>query len=395
MKQSSRRWRYAVAGLAVVVLLVGLAWRWLVPDERPQYLTAKVERGDLENTVLATGTLQAFKQVDVGAQVSGQLKSLKVKLGDKVEKEQWLAEIDPVISQNALRQTQADEQNLAAQRRATAARLAQAELVFQRQRQMLPHAATSKQDYEAAQAELDVQRATLISLDAQIRAARIQIETAQANLGYTRIVAPMDGEVVAIVTQEGQTVIAQQQAPVILKLADLDTMTVKAQVSEADVMRVHPDQSAYFTVLGEPDKRYYGKLRAIEPAPQNFLDTQNPLGGMGGSSRSNTAVFYNALFEVANPGHRLRISMTAQVSVLLGTARQVLHIPVAALGAKAPDGRYAVRVLGADDKLVTRKVHVGLNNNVKVEVRDGLKFGERVVIGEAADAPDAVSGLGL
>ncbi|HEY4805443.1 MAG TPA: biotin/lipoyl-binding protein, partial [Paraburkholderia sp.] len=102
MKQSSRRWRYAVAGLAVVVLLVGLAWRWLVPDERPQYLTAKVERGDLENTVLAMGTLQAFKQVDVGAQVSGQLKSLKVKLGDKVEEEQWLAEIDPVISQNAL-----------------------------------------------------------------------------------------------------------------------------------------------------------------------------------------------------------------------------------------------------------------------------------------------------
>ncbi|RQS62995.1 macrolide transporter subunit MacA [Burkholderia sp. Bp8963] len=392
MKKSSRRWRYAVAGLAVVALLAALAWRWLAPDERPQYLTAKVERGNLENAVLATGTLQAFKQVDVGAQVSGQLKSLKVKLGDKVKKEQWLAEIDPVISQNALRQAETHEQNLVAQRRATAAQLVQAELTLRRQRQMLADDATSKQDYEAARAELDVQRANFASLDAQIRAARIQIETAQANLGYTRIVAPMDGEVVAIVTQEGQTVIAQQQAPVILKLADLDTMTVKAQVSEADVVRVHSGQIAYFTILGEPDKRYYGKLRTIEPAPQNFLDTQNSLGGMGGgSARPNTAVFYNALFEVPNPGHRLRISMTAQVSVLLGTAHQTLNIPVAALGPKAPDGRYAVRVHGADDKVVTRQVRVGLNNNVKVEVRDGLKVGERVVIGDAADAPDALS----
>jgi macrolide-specific efflux system membrane fusion protein len=393
MRKSSLRWRYAAVGL-VVVSLAAFAWHSLAPDKRPQYLTAKVERGDLESAVLATGSLQAFQQIDVGAQVSGQLKSLKVQLGDKVKRGEWLAELDPVLSQNALRQAETNEQSLAAQKRATAAQLAQAELAFRRQQQMLPDDATSRQEYEAAKAALDVQRANLASLDAQIRAARIQTETAQANLGYTRIVAPMDGEVVAIVTQEGQTVIAQQQAPVILKLADLDTMTVKAQVSEADVIRVHPEQTAYFTILGEPDTRYYGKLRAIEPAPQNFLDAQNALGGSGGgSSRPNTAVFYNALFEVPNPGHRLRISMTAQVGVLLGTARQALIMPVAALGAKAPDGRYAVRVLDAGDKIVTRQVRTGLNDNVRIEVRAGLKAGERVVIGDAADVPDASVGL--
>ncbi|KAG0188993.1 hypothetical protein DFQ28_004026 [Apophysomyces sp. BC1034] len=395
MKKLSRRRRFAAVGLAAVLLLGVLGWHLLAPDKRPQYLTANIERADLENAVLATGTLQAFKQVDVGAQVSGQLKSLKVKLGDKVKKDQWLAEIDPVISQNALRQAEENVENLVAQKRATAAQLAQSELAYRRQQQMLPDDATSRQDYETARAALDVQRANLASLDAQIRAARIQIETSQANLGYTRIVAPMDGKVVAIVTQEGQTVIAQQQAPVILKLADLDTMTVKAQVSEADVIHVHPGQSAYFTILGEPDKRYYGTLRAIEPAPQNFLDTQNSLGGMGGGgSKPNTAVFYNALFEVPNPGHRLRISMTAQVGVLLGTARQALNIPAAALGAKNKDGRYAVRVLGASNKVITRQVRIGINNNVKVEVLDGLKAGERVVIGEAADAPDAGLGPG-
>ncbi|MGY2492751.1 efflux RND transporter periplasmic adaptor subunit [Cupriavidus sp. CP313] len=386
MRKTSRSWRHAAAGLVAVLTTATLAWYWLAPDKQPRYLTATVERGDIESAVLAIGTLQASKQVDVGAQVTGQIQSLKVELGDKVKKGQWLAQIDPVLPLNELRQKKIHEQDLIARKLATAARLAQADLKLRRQRQMLADDATSRETYETAQTERDVQHAELASLDAQIRTARIQIETAQASLGYTRIVAPIDGEVVAIVTQEGQTVISNQQAPVILKLAELDTMTVKAQISEADVSRVHPGQTAYFTILGEPDKRYYGKLRAIEPAPHNFSDMPSgPSGGVGGgSSKPSTAVFYNALFEVPNPAHRLRIAMTAQVGALLGTARQVLLIPVAALGAKAPDGRHTVRVLGADGKVVTRQVRAGLNNNVKVEVRDGLKSGEQIVIGEAA-----------
>ncbi|PCE32555.1 efflux RND transporter periplasmic adaptor subunit [Burkholderia ubonensis] len=389
MKQNRRRWRIALASVVVVAIAGGLSLHYLSPDRHPRYLSAPVARGDLENAVLATGALQAFRQVDVGAQVSGQLKTLKVRLGDKVAKGQWLAEIDPVISQNALRQARTSEESLLAQQRATAAQLKQTDLAFRRQQTMLPDDATSREAFESARAALDVQRANLASLDAQIRAARIQIDTAQANLGYTRIVAPMDGEVVAIVTQEGQTVIAQQQAPVILKLADLDTMTVKAQVSEADVIRVQPGQTTYFTILGEPDRRYYGKLRAIEPAPQNFLESQAGLGGAagGGSSKTNAAVFYNALFEVPNPGHRLRISMTAQVNIVLGGARNALSIPAAALGAKDKNGTYAVRVLHADGKTETRTIRTGINNNVKVEVLAGLKEGEQVVIGDAdADA---------
>lgn len=380
-QKTHRRRRIVLATLAIVAIAAGVTLKACAPDKHPQYLSAPVSRGDLENAVLATGALQAFKQVDVGAQVSGQLKSLKVRLGDKVTKGQWLAEIDPVISENALRQARASEESLRAQQQSTAAQLTQAELAFKRQQAMLPDDATSRESFEAARATLDVQRATLASLAAQIRSARIQIETAQANLGYTRIVAPIDGEVVAVVTQEGQTVIAQQQAPVILKLADLDTMTVKAQVSEADVIRVRAGQTAYFTILGEPDKRHYGKLRAIEPAPQNYAEAQSPLGG---GSKPNSAVFYNALFEVPNPEHRLRISMTAQVSIVLSNARNALSIPAAALGEKRKDGTYAVRVLRADGSTDTRNVRIGINNNVRVEVLAGLKDGERVVIGDAA-----------
>lgn len=380
-QKTHRRRRIVLATLAIVAIAAGVTLKACAPDKHPQYLSAPVSRGDLENAVLATGALQAFRQVDVGAQVSGQLKSLKVKLGDKVTKGQWLAEIDPVISENALRQARASEESLRAQQQSTAAQLTQAELAFKRQQAMLPDDATSRESFEAARATLDVQRATLASLAAQIRSAGIQIETAQANLGYTRIVAPIDGEVVAIVTQEGQTVIAQQQAPVILKLADLDTMTVKAQVSEADVIRVRAGQTAYFTILGEPDKRHYGKLRAIEPAPQNYAEAQSPLGG---STKPNSAVFYNALFEVPNPEHRLRISMTAQVNIVLDNARNALNIPAAALGEKRKDGTYAVRVLRADGSTETRNVRIGINNNVRVEVLAGLKDGERVVIGDAA-----------
>ncbi|MGR3908278.1 macrolide transporter subunit MacA [Burkholderia sp. SR8] len=378
MNQKIRN-RLIVLAISVVVPTV-IALTIFAPNKRPQYLTAYVTRSDLENAVLATGVLQAFRQVDVGAQVSGQLKSLKAKLGDKVTKGQWLAEIDPVISENALRQAAASEESLRAQYESTAVQYKQAELAFRRQQAMLPDDATSREAFETARAARDVQRATLASLAAQIRSARIEIETAQANVGYTRIVAPIDGEVVAIVTQEGQTVIAQQQAPVILKLAELDTMTVKAQISEADVIRVRAGQTAYFTILGEPDKRHYGKLRAIEPAPQNYADTQSTPGG----TKPNSAVFYNALFDVPNPEHRLRISMTAQVSIVLDDARNVLSVPAAALGEKHKDGTYAVRVLRADGSTETRAVRTGINNNVRVEVLVGLKDGERVVIGEAA-----------
>ncbi|MFJ4586073.1 macrolide transporter subunit MacA [Pseudomonas moraviensis] len=372
--------RKVAMGVALTAVAGLLLYAVQAPAEAPQYLTATVERGDIENAVLATGLLEGIKQVDVGAQVSGQLKSLKVKVGDKVKKGQWLAEIDPLVLQNTLRQAQVDEENLQAQKRATQAQLRQTKALFERYRNLQEDASISRQDFETAQSNYEVQQANLLSLDAQIKSAHIQIDTAKVNLAYTRIIAPIDGDVVGIVTQEGQTVIANQLAPILLKLADLDTMTVKAQVSEADVIHIAPGQEVYFTILGE-DKRYYGKLRGTEPAPQNFLETPP-----AGTPKQNTAVFYNALFEVPNPDHRLRISMTAQVRVVLDTAKSVLTIPVAALGARNSDGSYPVRVLDAKGQAQARTVQIGINNNVKVQINDGLTEGDRVVIGDPVSA---------
>ncbi|MBC3387930.1 macrolide transporter subunit MacA [Pseudomonas sp. SWRI12] len=371
-----------IAIVLVLVVVAGLVfYSAQSPGKPPEYLTAMVERTDIENAVLASGTLQGVKQVDVGAQVSGQLKSLKVKLGDKVKKGQWLAEIDPMLAQNSLRQALVNEENLVAKRQATAAQLKDAKATYDRYKKLQPDDAISKQEYETAESNYRVEEANLLSLNAQIKDARIQVETARVNLAYTHIVAPIDGYVVGIVTQEGQTVIAEQLAPVLLKLADLDTMTVKAQVSEADVIHIVPGQEVYFTILGESEKRYYAKLRGTEPAPQNFLETQN-----AGTPKQNTAVFYNSLFDVPNPDHRLRISMTAQVRIVLDKAKDVLTVPVAALGAKNQDGSFVVRVLDAEGKAQPRNVRMGINNNVRAEIKDGLAEGDKVVIGEPTPA---------
>ncbi len=363
-----------VAALTVVagVLLYAIS----APAKPPHYITAEVSRADIEDAVLATGTLEGVRQVDVGAQVSGQLMSLKVKLGDKVEKGQWLAQIDPLVLRNTLRQAEVDEEQLQAERRSTQAQVKQAKRLYERYQQLQEDQAVSRQDFEKAESDYEVLEANLGSLDAKIKSARVQIDTAKVNLDYARIVAPIDGAVVGIVTQEGQTVIAQQMVPVLLKLADLDTMTIKAQISEADVIHISPGQAVYFTILGD-DKRYYATLRGTEPAPQDYLETENST-----STRQNAAVFYNALFDVPNPDHRLRIGMTAQVRIVLDTSTDVLNVPVAALGASNGDGTHNVRVLDAQGFAQTRQVKVGINNKVQAEIRDGLKEGEHVVIAD-------------
>lgn len=383
----SKKKRYIWIAVAVMaILLLGKVLFFRAPP-KPDYVTAQATLADMEDSVLASGTLEAVRQVSVGAQVSGQLKSLKVQLGDEVKQGQLVAEIDDMTQQNDLRNAQAVLAARKAERQAKQATLKQAQLAYARQRQMLAREASSREDFEAAEATLNVTRADILALDAQIAQAEVEVDKARVNLGYTRILSPMDGKVVAIVTKEGQTVNSFQIAPTIIKVAQVDTMTVKAQISEADVTRVRPGQKVYFTILGDPDKRYHGTLRAIEPAPDSIQrdESTSALTG-GGSTTSGTsaAVYYNGLFEVPNPDEMLRISMTAQVFIVLGEAKQTLIIPSSALGKRGEDGRYTVQVVGADNELTKRQIKVGMNNNVNAQVLEGLSAGERVVSAEAA-----------
>ena len=378
--------------IVLALVLIVLAWIarrvWFAPPPPPQVATTAVARADIEDTVLATGTVYAARLVSVGAQVTGEVKHLNVALGDTVRKGQLIAEIDAVTQENTLRTAEAQLQSAEASLRSSQATLRQAELAATRAKALAAIDAGSQSDLELAEAQRDTARANIAVQQAQIIQMRLNADTQRVNLGYTRVIAPMDGTVVAVVTEQGQTVNALQSAPTIIKLAKLDTMTVKAQISEADVPRVKPGMPVYFSLLGEPDKRIEVSLRAVEPGPTT-LATDN--GTTTTTASTAAAIYYNGIFDVPNPDGKLRINMTAQTTIVLARAKDVLAMPSAGLGDKTADGRYKVRVLQGDT-IVDKTVRVGLNNRVQAQVLDGLAAGEKVITSEAV--PGAAPSMG-
>lgn len=371
---------YLIFALAVLVL-VGYAGKiWLLPASSTQgLLTAEVRSADIEQTVIATGELEAYKQVSVGAQVSGQITKLYVEFGDQVKQGDPIADIDSLTQQNDLANAKAALANVKAQRAVQVTALKKAQLAFRRQKAMLAQNASSHEDYEVAEAELNTAKAQIDALDAQIEQAQIEVATAQVNLGYTKITAPIDGTVVGVVVKEGQTVNSVQSAPTIIKLAQLDQMTVKAEISEADVVNLKPGLPVYFTTLGEPDKRYEAKLRMIQPAP----DSINEDDSLSTSSTTDTAIYYIGVFDVPNPDGKLRISMTAEVNIILGRVQDAASIPLAALSSANSDGSYTVTVLKGNE-VEPRRIRIGLEDSSKAQVVQGLTFGDKVVLGDAA-----------
>lgn len=378
---------------ALILVLIGaglfIKQRYFPAPQPVTYATAPVVRADIENTVLATGALEASKQVAVGAQVSGQITRLAVQLGQHVKAGDLIAEIDSLPQQNALRNAEATLATAQAQLRAQQATLAQTRLTLERQKQLRAADASSKADYEAADAAYKVALANIEAQKAHITQAKISADNARLNLGYTRITAPMDGQVVSIVTKEGQTVNSNQSAPTIIILAQLETMTIKAQISEADVPHVKPGMPVYFTILGEPDQRLHATLRTIEPAPESISNTTTSSASNANANATSAAIYYNGLFDVPNPDGKLRISMTAQVYILRGQAKDALSMPSAALGPRNADGSYTVRVLDAQGRPQPRQIKVGLNNNITAEVLEGLQEGDQVVVADAASGPSA------
>ncbi|MFT4185185.1 MAG: efflux RND transporter periplasmic adaptor subunit [Rhizobium sp.] len=392
----NKRLRRPVVVLAALALVAGagafLFREEIFPAQSSSAITAPVVRGDVEEAVLASGTFKPIKLVAVGAQVSGRITSLNVKLGDKISKDTLIAEIDSTTQSNDLKTAQASLANVKAQRQESEADLENAQLTLVRQQTIFRSQAGSKADLDTAESNVKKITAQIAALDAQIISAEVSVATAEANLSYTRITAPMNGTVLAIVNQQGQNVNAAQSAPTIVILGDLDTMVVRTEISEADVVKVKEGQPVYFTILGEPAKRYDAVLQSIEPAPESITSDSSvsssssttSTSSSSTSSSSSSAIYYNGVFAVPNQDNHFRTYMSAEVHIVLGAARNALTIPSSALGARHVDGSYDVQIVGDDGKPVSRQVVIGLNNNVTVEIKSGLSEGERVVIGEAS-----------
>lgn len=375
----------AVAGGAALLR----PWTQFGRDGVGPVITVQARQGDIEDAVLASGTLEPARLVSVGAQVSGRLVALNVALGERVEAGQLVGEIDSVPQENAVRKAQATLASLQAQRARARAMLRQAQLAHRRQADILSGHAGTQQDYEVAEAAHEGLKADLANLEAQIEGASVDVAVARTNLGYTRITAPIDGTVVAIVTRQGQTVISAQAAPTIVKLADLATMSVKAKVSEADVGRLKPGTPVVLTPLAQPDRRYETSLRTIDPAPDQILAEASAANQASSAGQgANEAIYFNARFEIDNPDGLLRPLMTAQVSFVLARVRGAILVPTAAVR-RSGDGRGQVTVLDGEGRPQDRPVRTGLAVGTDIQIVDGVRAGEAVVLAGPGDVPGA------
>lgn len=396
-KKSSGKMRYAIILIVVaVVLAAGLfvKMKFFGGSSQDSSSIITVGRGTIENLVTATGTLQPRDYVDVGAQVSGQLTKIHVEIGQYVKKGQLLAEIDPTLFKADVDVRRAQVRYQKAQLQDIDAKLALAETQVKRQHSLFKDSATTEEQVQDADTNLVSVRAQKEMLKAQIEQTEYSLRSDEAKLNYAMIYAPMDGTVVSITARQGQTLNANQQAPTILQIADLTTMRVQTEVSEADVSKLKTGMSAYFTTLGSKARRWSGVLQRLEPTP----------------TVENNVVLYNAVFDVNNANSELLPQMTAQVSFVSASVEDVLVIPAGAIkntmserkkgaeggerrrrnGGEAGSGagtqprqeqtRGEVTVLTESGTTEIRFIKTGLTNRIMTEVLSGLEEGEKLVL---------------
>jgi macrolide-specific efflux system membrane fusion protein len=354
------------------------AWQAVAPNRQP-LATATVTRGDIENSVTALGALQPRRYVDVGAQASGQIQKIHVEAGDEVREGQLLVEIDPSTQKAKLDAGRFSIENLKAQLQEQRALHDLAQQKFRRQQQLKAGGATREEDVQTARAEVRATQARIDMFQAQIRQAQASLRSDEAELGYTRIYAPMSGTVVAVGAREGQTLNAQQQTPLILRIARLSPMTVWAEVSEADIGHVKPGMTAYFTTLSGGARRWNSTVRQILPVPPRPLEASQGGSPTGGRSGSERVVLYTVLLDVDNADRTLMTDMTAQVFFVAAQAQGVLTVPTAALQHVAGQ----VQVVADNGDVQPRAIRTGVSDRLRTQILDGLREGDRVLIGPA------------
>lgn len=346
--------------LILLVLVVGwLGYCKVTANRMPKIADLtfiKVKRGDIENTISAVGNIEPLEYVDLGSQVSGRIVKLHADLNDKVTKGQLLAEIDDSLYKAQLDSSKAVLSNLQAQLKQVEAELKLAKLQYERAKKLYANKAISREKLEDTDATYRVNLAKIEALKAQIRQAKSSIETDMTNLGYTRIYATMDGTVTDLPVKEGQTINANQSTPVIMQIAQLDKMSIKAEVSEADIASIYPGMPVYFTVLGNDTRKWYSTVRRIEPTPTVESDV----------------VLYYVLFDVDNTDNYLRIQMSTQAFFVLEKAENTLLVAREQLDKQ---GRVC---MVENDTIIHKEFEKGISNRFQVEVKSGLKEGDEI-----------------
>ncbi|MBI0157765.1 MULTISPECIES: efflux RND transporter periplasmic adaptor subunit [Snodgrassella] len=383
-----KKWVKRFVWLLVVVVLAAVVWSlFFKPKDQMNFVTDDVRRSDIMQTVNATGEIAAAQLVDVGAQASGQIKKLYVKLGQQVKKGDLIADIDSTTQLNTLNTNKAKLDTYRAQLVSAQIALKMKQRAFDRERALMGQDATSKADFDNAQDNLAAARANVAELKSQIRQTQIAINTSEADLGYTRITAPMDGTVVSIPVEEGQTVNSSQNTPTIVQLADLSKMLNKMQIAEGDMSKVKAGMHLTFTTLADNNKVRKATLEAVDPGltkmSQGSYDTS--------TDTTDTAIYYYARALVPNDDGTLHIGMTTQNNIFVKSVRNVLTVSNQAI--RHNRGKKVVKVLGDNQQVQEKQIETGITDGMRTEVKSGLKEGDRVVLSalSKADAKNGVS----
>ena len=380
-----KRWLMVLGAVALVAASLG-AWRlWRRNENLNLYRTAKVERGDLVQTVKATGTVQPIQQVQVGTQVNGPVQKLYVDYNDHVQAGQVVAQIDPAAYQAKVAQDRANLQSALAAVEQVRARLTQAEKELQRSRELKSRNLISQSDLDGAVADRDSLAAQLKLAQAGIGQARAALTLSQTNLDYTTIKSPVDGVVVARNVDEGQTVVASFASQTLFVIAaDLKQMQVEASIPEADIGKIQAGQPVAFSVDAYGEEKFQGTVSQVRIAATTLQNV----------------VTYPVIVKAANPDQKLLPGMTANLTFQVDRRTGVLKVPNAALRFRPQNLEAAATEPAANEPhlwiltgqgLESIPVTLGITDGAFTELRGGeVKEGQEVVIGMAE--PGAAAG---
>ena len=369
-----------------LLIAVGAAYYFFSSNSKQEttYLTELVTRGNVEKTVVASGSVESVNEVDVGAQASGKITKLYVKLGQEIKKGEMIADIDSTTQINTLNTKKAALVSYQAQLKAKKTAYDFALSSYNRLSKLYTQKATSLDSVNTAKSTLDNAKAEMEAIEANIKQAEIEVNTAETNVGYTKITAPMDGTVISVPVSEGQTVNANQTTPTIVTIADLSKMKIKPEISEGDITKVKAGQEVSFTILSDSQTLYHSVIDSVDPANTTTSDSSSTSTSSSSSSSSTTsAIYYYANVLIDNPDRTLRIGMTTENNIKIANAKDVLLISNMAIQKR--DGKSFVNVLSDKNQPEQREVEVGVQNDFKTEIKSGLKEGEKVIVSQVAN----------
>lgn len=380
--------------ILIILLILGVGGYFVydkffnIKDEKVEFITKKAKKGSFSKKVDATGEIFATELIDVGAQVSGQIKKLYVKLGDQVKKGDMIASIDSSTQQNNIDNKEAQLAIYKAQLESAKVALNIAKTQFDRENALFAKNATSKQEFESAKNTFSANSAKIKELEAQIKQTNIELSTAKINLGYTKITAPRDGTVVSVQVEEGQTVNANQTTPTIVNIADLSHVKMKMQIAEGDITKIKVGTPVEYSILSEPTKKFQTTVSSIDPGLTTLSDgsygsSSSSKSSYSSSSSSSSAVYYYAQSIVDNKDGILRIGMTTQNELLIANVEDAIIVP--SIGIKKDENGTFVYLL-KDGKAVKTAVKTGIKDNLDTQIISGINEGDEIITSQGSSS---------